>query len=371
MAQGRILIFVEDPGAANFIAPALNDLAASGWEIELCATGLAAKFLSDRNIAANDIPPGTDAANQLKDRTPDVLMVGTAENPDTYAFALTRAARDQDIPSIGFVDGPANAQHRFRGHTSEPLTHVTDWLMLPDNHTADLFHALGQPSTHTAVTGHPYYDIVRTEAAQLRKQPIASHRADTLGDVPVDRPVIIFLGEGSDGLGMDIKRRSSDYTLTGRGGSERRTEIVLEEFLDAIDTLDRTPYLVFRAHPKDPASNYAPYMDRFDAISEGGKPLPLLFAANLVVGLSTSLLVEAALAGLNTLSILPTENQKSLIPTVLQGLTPCAIDRGTLRVLLPDVLNRSADDPSAFDTSDDTPASTQIVAALDRIAGRA
>ncbi|MDG2269367.1 MAG: hypothetical protein P8M28_02995, partial [Alphaproteobacteria bacterium] len=363
------MIFVEDPGAANFIVPVLNDLAASGWEIELCVAGLAAKFLSDRDIAANDIPPGADAVNHLKDRKPDVLMVGTAENPDTYAFALARAARDQGIPSVGFVDGPANAQHRFRGHTSEPLTHVTDWLMLPDQPTADLFLALGQPPTHIAVTGHPYYDIVRTEAAQLREQPVASHRANTLGDVPADRPVIVFLGEGSDGVGMDIKRRSSDYTLTGKGVSERRTEIVLEEFLDAVDTLDCTPYLVFRAHPKDPASNYAPYMDRFDATSEGGKPLQLLFAADLIVGLSTSLLVEAALAGLKTLSILPAENQKILIPTVVQGLTPCATVREDLRRILRELLQNDAckSRPKKPETS--LHASARIVATLNMVAG--
>ena len=371
MAQGRILIFVEDPGAANFIAPALKDLTAAGWQIELCAAGLASAFLSDRGIAASTVPSGRDAANYLKESSPDILMVGTAENPDTFAFALTQAARDAGIPSIGFVDGPANAQHRFRGQSTDPLMHATDWLILPDDHTADLFMALRHPRARIAVTGHPYYDIVSTEAAQLREQPVAKHRASTLGEIPAGRPVIVFLGEGSDGLGMDIKRRSSDYTLTGRGKSERRTEIVLEEFLDAVDTLDCDPYLVFRAHPKDPASNYGPYMDRFDATSEGGQPLQLLFAADLVVGLSTSLLVEAALAGLKTLSILPAESQKILISTVLQGLTPYATDRTTLRTLLPQVLNEAVDKTRQPPTSVEISASAQVVKTVALIAGHA
>ncbi|MBT6537430.1 MAG: hypothetical protein HOK98_14745 [Rhodospirillaceae bacterium] len=370
MAHGRILIFVEDPGAANFIAPVLDSLTAAGWQITLSAAGLASTFLSDRGIPATVAPTGTDASEYLKDTGANLLMVGTAENPGTFAFPLTQAAREAGVPSIGFVDGPANAQLRFRGYNSDPLTHVTDWLMLSDDHTADLFTALNHPRTHIAVTGHPYYDIVRTEAEQLRKQSVAEHRTETLGVVPVDRPVIVFLGEGSDGLGMDIKRRSSDYTLTGRGSSDRRTEIVLEEFLDAVDTLDCDPYLVFRAHPKDPASHYETYIDRFDAVSEGGRPLQLLFAADLVVGLSTSLLVEAALAGLNTLSILPAENQKHLIPTVLRGLTPCATDRGTLQELLPRLLAESGSDRHQGAPASGPNATAQVVNAVELIAGR-
>lgn len=369
MARGRILIFVEDPGAANFIAPALDSLTAAGWQLDLSAAGLASTFLSDRGIAANAVPASTDASIFLKASGANLLMVGTAENPDTFAFPLTQAARKAGVPSIGFVDGPANAQHRFRGHDSDPLTHVTDWLILTDEHAANLFTALHHPRTRMAVTGHPYYDIVRAEAAQLRQQSAAEHREKTLGKAPADRPVIVFLGEGSDGLGMDIKRRSADYTLTGRGTSDRRTEIVLEEFLDAIDALDSDPYLIFRAHPKDPASGYEAYMDRFDAISEGGRPLQLLFAADLVVGLSTSLLVEAALAGLNTLSILPAKNQESLIPTVLQGLTPCATDRATLHKLLPRVLRNGVDDKRPAAPMTQANASAQVVEAVDLIAG--
>lgn len=369
MSRGGLLICLEDPGAANFIAPALDELAAAGWDITLSAAGPAFRFLTDRGITAHEHDDTRDPTAFLQDTETRFVMVGTSENPETFTFGLTAAARASGLPSIGFVDGPANAEHRFRGRGDNPLAHLTDWLILDDDFTARAFAALGCPHEHMFVTGHPYHDVIRELAAEYHDRSMTEHRRATIGDVPAARPVIVFLGEGSDGLGMDIKRRSPDYTLSGHSGSARRTEIVLEEFLDAVDTLDKDPYLVFRAHPKDPASGYSAYMERFDHISEHGQPLQLLFGADLVVGLSTSLLAEAALAGLNTLSILPTEKQKYLIPTVLQGLTPCATDRTSLRRLLPEALHAGVRQPVHGEADDATPASTRLVEALDKIAG--
>lgn len=366
--MGRLMVFVEDPGAANFIAPVLDGLARVGWDLELVATGAARDFFTDRDITASDAANDMDAASFLKQSGADLLMVGTSENPDTLAFPLVAAARKAGTPSIGFVDGPANAGQRFRGHDSAALAHVPEWLLVTDEATADRFIQLDHPADRLVVTGHPYYDLVLAEAADLRSRPTAEHRRLTLGDAPVDRKVIVFLGEGSDGLGLDLKRRNAGYTLDGWGECDRRTEIVLEEFLDAVDKLPNRPHLVFRAHPKDPPSNYAGYLDRFDAISEGGRPLQLLFGADLVVGLSTSLLVEAALAGLKTLSILPSETQKDLVPTIASGLTSCATDRGTLHRLLPDLLqSHAARAPDATPVGE-AGAVTRVLEAIDHIA---
>lgn len=366
MSGKRILIFIEDPGAANFIFPVLPDLTKANWEIELTAAGAAISFLADRNISATPFLPEMNASNYLKTCDVNIVMVGTSENSRTVAFELTEAAKKSGIPSIGFVDGPANVEHRFRGISTEPLVHAPDWLILTDHDTAYRFCDLGYPEERFIVTGHPYYDKLLTEAAALRTISTSEHRQIAIPNAPIEGPVIVFLGESSDGLGMDIKRKSASYTLCGWSGSQRRTNIILEEFLDAVATLSPKPYLVFRAHPKDHLSNYKDYLDDFDELSEGGSPLQLLFAATLTVGLSTSLLVEASLAGLNALSILPTDAQKYLVPTIKEGLTPCATSRKTLLKLLSSLVKNDGGDRQGPNVSSQG-ASARIIDAINMI----
>ena len=186
------------------------------------AAGAAISFLADRNISATPFLPEMNASNYLKTCDVNIVMVGTSENSRTFAFALTEAAKKSGIPSIGFVDGPANAEHRFRGISTEPLLHAPDWLILTDQDTANRFRDLRHPEERLVVTGHPYYDKLLTEAAALRTMSTSEHRQIAIPNAPIEGPVIVFLGESSDGLGMDIKRKSPSYTLCGRSGSQRR-----------------------------------------------------------------------------------------------------------------------------------------------------
>lgn len=363
----RILIFVEDPGAANFAMPLFDALESAGWSTQTGAHGPAIGYLTTHGrpvaVACHD------AGEWIARLCPDVVMVGTSENPSSFAFSLVQAAREAKTPSIGMVDGPSNPELRFRGLSDDPLAYLPDWLLLTDETSRAAFTALGVPPGRMVVTGHPYYDAVREEGRRLRAVPHHVLRHRHLPHASQDRPVVAFLGEGSDGLGLGLKRRSADYSLYGTSGSNRRTEIVLEEFLDAVGHLDPRPYLVFRAHPKDPADNYRCYLDRFDVVSSDGPALPMLCACDLVVGLSTSLLVEAALIGLSTLSILPADSQRTLVATIATGATPCVTDRAALNEILPRLL-RANIAPLPHDANVD-PAATataHVIDALSRIA---
>lgn len=81
---------------------------------------------------------------------------------------------------------------------------------------------------------------------------------------------------------------------------------------------------------------------KFNLISSGGVPLELIYAADLVVGMSSMLLLEAALLQRPTLSILPRAFEKEWLPTTRTGLTPCATNRATLQALLSQLLLQSA-----------------------------
>lgn len=325
-SRAEVLLYVEDPGAANFVADLVLAL---GDRARLYAGGVARVLLDERGVAwlPLELPP----AELLARQRPALVLVGTAENPETPGLALVDAARAAGIESAAVVDAPQNAEHRFRGRGSAPLAHAPDWILVPDEQTRASYVGLGHPSARALVTGHPQWDRVLQLRAALEREGRAAVQARALPEMPAGAPLVVFLAEISDGFGAARYRRSADYTLAGRGGADGRTEIVLEELLDALAALPRRPSLALRLHPKNDPAEFAAYREELDAISIGGPPYALVFAADLVVGMTTTLLAEAVLLGRPTLAVLPREAERAWLPPVAAEATPVVTTRTALR----------------------------------------
>ena len=324
-----ILAFLEDLGAANFLGPILDRMAKSLDDIRLFAEGAGAKQLESIGVPYKNSAEMGTANSALRREAPSAVIVGTSENLDTVAFDLIAAARIAGVPSIGGVDSAANADYRFRGHSDDPLAHAPDALLLTDDLALQNFTTLGFPAERMVVCGHPYYDSVREESRELEKlgqKTLRSRHFPNAGS----RSVFMFLGEISDGLNSQQFQKSGEYTLTGRGQSSGRTEIIIEEFLDAVATLEERPYLVLRPHPKNKDSELGPYYREFDMISRTDRSLEIAFAADLIVGMSTSLLVEASIMGRPTVSIVPRPQERDWLPTTAAGITPCVTSRDAI-----------------------------------------
>ena len=335
-----VLIFVEDPGAANFVAELPAALAERGLHARLLTDGSATDYLQQRGVSVETAPRAATAESVLASAQPRLLTVGTSENPDTLGLALVAQARSTGVHSVGVVDGAANAEHRFRGRSDAPLAYAPDWLLVPDEWTKDAYIALGYPEDRAIECGHPHYDHVRAVAFRLAADDRKDLRRSLLPGASDESRVVVFVAESSNGLNGQQYQRSADYTLTGRGKSTGRTEVVLEEFADAVRLATPLPYLVLRLHPKNTAHELATYLDEFDLVSRGGSPLEWLYVADLVVGMTSMSLVEAALLGRPTLSILPRKAEVEWLPTIRSGITPCVTTREELRSSIVDMLRQ-------------------------------
>lgn len=336
-----IVMFVEDPGAANY-AMGLPPLFANlGLTTRLVSAGNATDYLHQRGIASetftdsvlssstlSSLPNSTSIASIYHCR---LALIGTSENPDASGLQFIKLCREAGVCSVGVVDAYANAAYRFRGRTQNPLAYAPDWLIVPDSITKDAYSALGYPVDHILIGGHPHYDTIRAERERIEKIGRATLRQQFFPDARPERPIVVFAAEISTGLEPAAFRRAPDYTLHGWGSHHGRTEIVLEEFLDAVSLLQPRPYLVLRLHPKNILKEFDNYLNSFNLVSQGGVPLELIYAADAVVGMSSMLLLEAALLGRPTLSILPRLCEKEWLPTTRTGLTPCATTRSETR----------------------------------------
>jgi hypothetical protein len=335
-----LLIYVEDPGAANFIAQIPQTLVAHGVDCTLLTDGLATSYLQNRGVCGREVKAGDSAEKLIKELKPQLVLVGTSENPKSLGLKLISQAKKEGVPTVGVIDLEVNADRRFAGESNSPMQHAPDWVLVPDASAKSAYESLGFDPTHVLACGHPHYDYVReigsklqTKREALRKQVLEAdgHTRDTV-------PIIVFVAEPASQMNPELSLRSAEYTLQGRGDSDKRTEIVLQELLDALgrsgECKGAQPFLVLRLHPKNKEEEFTAYKKEINSISTDGDPLELVAAADLVVGMSSMLLQEAALMGMQTLSVLPRSAEKNWLPAIKLGVIPAVTTREELQQAL-------------------------------------
>lgn len=327
----RILIFVEDPGAANFIADLPKELALNGIEADVFADGHAVSFLNKRLVEFSTLK-SSDIASAFENLHPALILVGTSENKKSLAFELVKEARKRSIPSIAAVDMAVNAEARFKGESDDPFAHITDWLVVPDQATRSAFLLLKFPDERIFVAGNPHYDFVIAKAKELSQIDLKMLRQKFFPELNSEskKLVVAFLCQPISVLVDGLLERSSDYTLQGWKTSTKRTDIVLEEIIDALQKVRSDLHFGLRLHPKNKLEEFDKYKDNLDFISQGNDSLEFVYGCDLLIGMSTMLLFESALMNKHTISVLPRPCEISWIPEGLDQSLPVACTREEL-----------------------------------------
>src|SRR5207237_9030756 len=95
------LFFVEDPGAANYVAPLAKASSESGLSVRLMAAGPASDYLRERGAAVEAVSSDAVPQDLLEAIRPRVLVVGTSEDLDALGLRLTEVARQMGVVSVG------------------------------------------------------------------------------------------------------------------------------------------------------------------------------------------------------------------------------------------------------------------------------
>lgn len=307
-----ILIFVEDTGAAQMV------LGLSSAKI--IATGNALDVLKYHDLPHEALTPNAQAVEILQRYKPRLVAVGTGENRKSFGLDLIAAARAANIPTVGLVDSVVSAAQRFQGTTNNPKAYLPDWLIVPDSATKAAYVSLGVAADRITIIGYVQVDIVREASEKLRQQGRAVVRAKLFPQAG-NRPILIFIAETLGGIEPTEYQQSTDYTLWGRGKTHDRTRIVLEEVLDVLSEIKPRPYVVLRLHPKNTPEEFTAYANEVDQMSQKEPSISVVFASDFIVGMTSTLMFEAAILGRPTLSIIPRESEKSWLPSVVAGVT--------------------------------------------------
>lgn len=316
------LFFARDPGPANQVAAAWHlcaeigplvpegaekfraDLAPFASARFALARGPAVSALARAGIPSESIEtgfgaPGPRAAREaaaaafLRARGVGAVVTGTSDVDEDLDRVLWAAARLAGIESHVFLDHPANLAARFREASGQFL--FPDKLYAPDERYRAVLAEAGVNFPDLRIAG----TIHENRLAAGRTATFAARgQLRALWGATDSDHVVLFASEC--GREMEAVGRKAPYD-----------EII--ELTKYAESLARSSegakaILVVRPHPRDVAGKYDAWNRAAPAalrrvVSAAGAPAEAILAADLVVGMDSTMLREARVLGRAYLSV--------------------------------------------------------------------
>ncbi|MCX5829748.1 MAG: UDP-N-acetylglucosamine 2-epimerase [Deltaproteobacteria bacterium] len=218
--------------------------------------------------------------------------------------SFVRKAREQGVPSFSVLDHWCEYRVRFQD-SSGYLNAVPDTIFVPDEIAQRDLLDMGIPGRQIVVSGHPALDVAG-KAAQYFSEKKRSQILQQLA-LKDDRDYVLFVSEPVE----------SDHGSKDLGYSEFS---ILERICSTLLQLGKEirPPLVIKLHPREDSSKYAPMLRAYRAlkivsVKDEIDRFDLMLSAKLVLGISSLLLLEAAVLGLPVYSVIPGDDEQSFI----------------------------------------------------------
>ncbi|HEX9880285.1 MAG TPA: hypothetical protein VGB25_08845 [Candidatus Binatia bacterium] len=313
---------VQDPGAANVTAPVAARLMGDGKTAltVLCLRfarevfrrfGVPYRELHDYGLRRQS---AAAAARILAAESPDLVVVGTNEEPQSLDRWLTVTAKARGIPVVSILDYWCNYSQRFSGPSGEErFLYLPDLVFVMDEQARDEMISEGFPAEGLFISGHPYLEVCQGQSGRLSEDERGRFRR-SLG-VPGGGRLLTFVSE-TFGWTYD-----SSYRFKPVSGSRERTIIVLEHLLRAVTEIVKEKglevFILNKLHPKNSLGQFA-------WIQSLALPFPvrsvkrldnstLVQSSDLVVGMTSMFMLEAAVLGVPTLHVVPREIEEGFL----------------------------------------------------------
>ena len=313
MTLAPVLALASDPGAASALAPVLARLRFQGWPVRALAYRQAGPTWASRGLAYEEVAEDLDsaaAANLLGQGRTRLLLAGTAFNGVRLEQRFVAAARQTGVPSLVLLDFWSNYRARFADESGQ-LAPLPDRIAVMDDWAREEMMAEGFEPGRLVVTGQPAFDEL--VVVRGRAQPVGRTAFRQGLGISDKEGLVLFASQPLAEL------YGEDKTDLLHPGYTQRT--VLNSTLAALERIAGRRHegitLLVRPHPREQAETFAGYQGQVVRmmVSREGDRHEAALAADLVVGMSTVLLVEACLLGCVVLSLQPGLCQTDSVPT--------------------------------------------------------
>lgn len=302
-----ILALAQDPGGAAALQPVLSQLSqSSDVDLTVLAHHQAWQVFSAEGlnfIKCDKKEKGLSNwyayAYDWIDKSKANLVLTATSNKKSLEKAFIRAARKRDIRCLTVLDSWTEYRNRFLEPGEQLLSKeiLPDYITVIDDFTAEEMHLAGFPAEILYVTGQPSLDKfirwIKTNSSNDSKK----YFRNELG-VNTHNPLIVYF---SQAIADVYPPGSNEY----RGYTEYD---VLSTLLQSLTGIQPEPHLAIKPHPKARASKFRAMLSNAStpvSIVDTIQTDHLIAAADVIVGMTSIVLVKGFLAGRKTLSIQP------------------------------------------------------------------
>ena len=299
-------MFSRDPGGTNAIMPLIQPLRALENVVSVYGKDAALSIYRKQNIDCSDIcdtiPFGTQEETDefVRKTHPDLIVTGTSSEDFTERH-LWRAAERAKITSFAVLDQWTNYRLRLISEGGDPVNQpatreliVPSFFFIMDEFARKEMCVLGIDRERLVVSGQPFFDYIRMTGDRFTAQEVENLRRKLTRSE--DGTVFVFASQPI----ASIHRKNGvaeDYW----GYTE---EAVFKSVVSCLSRLTEKMAvrvtLVLRLHPKDEAGVYqdavANCPDSIKVVVDRETDSTLLLkAADLIIGMFSMLLLEAAI----------------------------------------------------------------------------
>jgi hypothetical protein len=318
---------VGDAGGAEAVAPVLALLARRGALGPIWASSIGAAPVARFGLAAKPIAGSPIAL--LAEARPTVLLTGTSWGDDQVELPFLEAAASLGIPSVAIIDFWSNYAARFLAADGRLV--LPDRVAVPDRIAALEAAAEGIPEDRLVVTGNPHYERLVQEYQGFDRDARLAFR-ERVG-IPRAATVVLFASQPISSLyGTRL-----GYTEQGALGAVRAGLETVAGWLG------HPTILAVRRHPREnaiPLPAATPAVRIADAGTEDA--LSWALAADLVVGMTSALLLQTAVLGGRVVSVQPGLIGVDRLPSNRLGLSDPVHDAADVAPALYRALARPA-----------------------------
>ena len=315
-----LIIFVEDPGAANFIVDLYKNLIENKYNVLIIADGPCKLILKNNNVKYTNYSQKTKIHLYSKNIS-NTYLVGTSERADCEGLKVIRHCKINNITSLSFIDMSINLDTRYKGLSNNPLKYVSDYIFVIDESAKSTYMNFGFDKNKIIVVNHPVVERLSKYVHSKNENKNSIKK-------------IVFIDEGVDMLNRYNTIKNKNYYYNGTSNSVNRTKIIFEELLLALKSININYKLVVRLHPNNKEYFYSEYDKYIDQFSHNTNPYPLIASADIVVGMTSMLLYETSFINKNHFSIIAQNIEKDWLPSIIEMRTRVATKRSEIIHLL-------------------------------------
>lgn len=335
--HSSILLFcASDAGGARQLQPVIEEASKQEWLCHVLCSTVTEPIFKQSNITTENthLISITEAEHLLRERTIQVLVTGTTGTIGSERH-LTAAARKCGIRSIAVLDEWYNYALRFRDEEGNLGKYLPDAICVQDALSKKLALQEGLPEGILRITGSPDLAELTLRARAFLEQPPP---IPTLLATNTSVPSILFLSQPLlRAYGKGPGKSGTHGTFLGY-----QEETVRKDLAEILHEMDRNVLVLEKLHPSEKSKKPPKKAGRVLWYMERGSDdlWPLLLHANVIIGMNTMALLQAAIFGKHPISYQPGSFNPNLCTAVRLGLAELYTTREALAKRLPTLLSQ-------------------------------